>query len=55
MELLKYKYRELFHLSAKEMAEEPIDQFFTNLYIYAQISKKQEKEAKLWHKRTSKP
>ena len=28
------------------MREEPIDEFYTNLYIYAQIQKKLEKEAK---------
>lgn len=42
MELMRYKYRKLFHLSAEELEKEPIDQFFTNLYIYAQIQKKEE-------------
>jgi hypothetical protein len=35
----------MFGLSAREMEEEPTDEFFTNLYIYSQIRKKEELEA----------
>ncbi len=40
-EVLKYQYRKLFHLSARQLAEEPVDELFTNLYIYAQIKEKE--------------
>lgn len=33
-------------LSYEELQNEPIDEFFTNLYILAQISKKMELESK---------
>ena len=46
MEVLMYRYREIFGLSATEMEAEPVDTFYTNLYIYAQISEKQRIEAK---------
>jgi len=45
-EILAYKYRKLFSLTAREYEEEPIDQLYTNLYIYGQIKKKEELEAK---------
>jgi hypothetical protein len=38
----KYLYRKLFGLSAQELADEPVDDFFTNLKIYSSINKKQE-------------
>lgn len=43
-ELVKYKYRRWFKLSAQEMADEPIDQFSTNLLIYGLIQKRKLKE-----------
>lgn len=46
IEILKFKYREIFGLTSKEMLEEPTDEFFTNLYIYGQIKKKEDIEAK---------
>lgn len=39
-ELDEFIYRREFGLSAQEMVEEPVDQFFTNLYILAQIKRK---------------
>lgn len=45
-ELLEYKYRKMFGLSAIEFAQEPIDTFYTNLFIHAQIAEKQRIEAK---------
>lgn len=45
-EILRYKYRKIFGLSAAEMDAEPLDEFYTNLYIYAQIKKKEELESK---------
>lgn len=41
-----YMYRQLFGLSAKEMAEEPVDHFFTNLRIYAYIQDRKRIESK---------
>lgn len=41
-EMLQYKYRRMFHLTAQEFAEEPVDQLFTNLYIWGQIEKQKE-------------
>lgn len=40
-ELLRFEYRRVFGLTAKELSEEPIDQFFTNSYILAQIADRQ--------------
>lgn len=37
MSLLRYQYRKLFGLNYQELEEEPIDQFFLNLKIYAKI------------------
>lgn len=39
-------YRKMFSLSAEQMESEPVDQFYTNLYISAQIDNKQRIEAK---------
>jgi len=41
-----YQYRKLFSLSVEDMAKEPVDQFYTNLYIYAQIKEKERINAK---------
>lgn len=46
IELLEFRYREKFCLSAEQMEAEPTDKFFTNLYIYAQIRRKEELENK---------
>lgn len=43
MEILKYKYKEIFHLTAQQVEDEPSDDFFTNLFIHEHINKKQEK------------
>lgn len=51
MEALRYYYRKLFHLSAKELEEEPIDQFFTNLRIYGYIQKGKQRQMKRAEKR----
>lgn len=40
MDVSKYRYRQLFGLTAQELAVEPIDQFFTNLFIWGQIQEK---------------
>jgi len=44
LELLKFHYRKLFHLSAAQLEQEPIDDFFTNLLIYGYIKEKQKME-----------
>jgi hypothetical protein len=36
----------MFNLTSKQFEEEPADELFTNLYILAQLNKKQELEAK---------
>lgn len=41
IELVKFKYRQLFGLTAREMDEEPIDEFFINNLIYAQMLEKE--------------
>lgn len=46
IEILIYKYRKLFNLSHKDMMHEPVDEFYTNLYIYAGIKEKSRLEAK---------
>ena len=46
MEVLRYIYRKTFGLSARELAEEPTDEFFTNIHIIAKISERQADEAK---------
>lgn len=46
MDVLKFRYRKLFGLTAKELREETSDEFLTNLYIYAQIQEKGRLEAK---------
>jgi hypothetical protein len=46
LELLKYKYRLLFKLTAEELEKEPADQFFTNLLIYGYIKEKEKFEIK---------
>lgn len=43
-ELLRYQYRSIFKLNAQEMADEPADQFFTNLRIWGLIEMKKEKD-----------
>ena len=43
---MKYQYRKIFGLTEKELEEESIDTFYTNLYIHGAISKKQELEAR---------
>lgn len=45
-ELIRYRYRRIFHLDAYQMEGEPLDQLFTNLYIHSQIQEKQRLEAK---------
>lgn len=45
-ELIAFQYRKLFKLTAEEYEAEPVDQLYTNLYIYGQIKKKEELEAK---------
>jgi hypothetical protein len=44
--LVQYSYRKIFHLSAQQLEEEPVDQFAMNMFIEKQIAKKQELEAK---------
>lgn len=46
VELLKYQYRLLFKLSAEQLEDEPLDQFFTNLNIWGLIEKKKELDLK---------
>ncbi len=46
MEVAKYLYRESFGLTAAEMEEEPIDDFFTNLQIRAFIEDKRKQDKK---------
>ena len=45
-EFLRYQYRKMFHLSRKQMDEEDSVEFFTNLFIHAEIAEKQRLEAK---------
>lgn len=46
MEVLRYHYRKMFKLTAREMEDEPADQFFTNLAIYGLIQRKREDDIK---------
>jgi len=39
-------YRKLFGLTEAEVEQEPVDTFYTNLYISAQIAEKQRIEEK---------
>lgn len=45
-EVIAFRYRKIFGLTAQEYEDEPIDQLYTNLYIYGQMNKKEELEAK---------
>lgn len=51
LELLKLNYRAHFGLSAQQMADEPVDEFFTNLVILAEIQRKQKLAADFAEKR----
>tara|TARA_R110000868_G_scaffold39565_1_gene137693 strand:- start:846 stop:1043 length:198 start_codon:yes stop_codon:yes gene_type:complete len=46
LELAIFQYRKLFGLSATQIANEPTDQLFLNLKIYAYIKDKERLEAK---------
>lgn len=46
LELLKYEYRKLFHLSSKQLSEEPIDALYLNLEISSMLNKKRNAEMK---------
>lgn len=46
IEILRYRYRKMFGLTEQELEQEPIDTFYTNLFIHAQIAEKQRLEAK---------
>lgn len=46
LELQQYIYRKHFGLSASDLDAEPVDQFFTNLTIYAYIQEKERLEQK---------
>lgn len=46
MEVLKFIYRKTFGLTAEEMQNEPITEFFTNLYILGQINEREADEIK---------
>lgn len=43
---MKFMYRKLFNLSEAQMDSEPIDVFYTNLYIHGQIENKKRIESK---------
>jgi len=45
-ELAIFHYRKMFGLSATQIEQEPIDQLFLNLKIYAYIKDKERLEAK---------
>lgn len=45
-EVLRYQYRRLFGLTAGQYEAEPIDQRNENLFIYSQILKQKDREAK---------
>lgn len=45
-EVQAFLYRKLFKLSYEQFLNEPIDEFFTNFYIYAQIKEKERLESK---------
>lgn len=44
MELIRYRYRKLFHLSAEQMEQEPVDELFTNLIIHSYDRERREAE-----------
>lgn len=44
MELIRYRYRKMFHLSAEDMEKEPADELFTNLVIYGYDRERREAE-----------
>lgn len=46
IELLGHHYRKLYGLSYKELCEEPLPEFFTNLHIESLIKKQEERLAK---------
>lgn len=46
LDYLRYLYRKLFGLSARQMNEEPMDEFFTNLLIYGYIQDRKRLEEK---------
>jgi hypothetical protein len=43
--MLRFRYRQLFSMTAAELDEEPADQFFLNLWIYGLIKDKERLEA----------
>lgn len=45
-DVARFQYRKLFHLSARQMEEEPIDEVRTALLIHREISKQEERESK---------
>ena len=45
-EVARFQYRKLFGMTEAELEQEPVDTFYTNLYIYAQMNEKQRIEAK---------
>lgn len=47
LDVARFHYRKMFKLSALEMEQEPMDRFFTNLYISSEIQKKMEREQRL--------
>lgn len=45
-EMVRFSYRKLFKLTSYEFEAEPVDEFFINLLIYAEMQKKEKVEAK---------
>ena len=45
-EMLRYKYRRLFHLSAHQMEQEPIDDLNVMLFINSELKKQEAREIK---------
>lgn len=50
LELLKFQYRKLFHLSTKQLAEEPIDALYEASMIQSMINRKRNAEMKFGNK-----
>ena len=42
----EFHYRKLFGLSKQQMLDEPLDDYFTNLFIQETLSSKEEQESK---------
>jgi hypothetical protein len=45
-DVIRFQYRKLFHLSAAQMNQEPVDEMALNLYIYSELNKQEERASR---------